>query len=447
MLNKLYKEYEELVTKKLDDFMKLVKEGLETANNNMATIGEYISNVATNAGYTEETQNLFSGVSKENIQTNVNNIISAIAGKETAQSGTQTGNTPAQNATGNNANMPTGRTQPQSIPGINGSGHNPGGALREDPFPNTRSESGTERTLEVKGAGTSGTKPHFESAMEGSNADLTSKAKKYIKNNASNAAKGKNAKDFEYVNEKIYNNESKAYSGKGKILTEAKRKGLAKELGIKDYEGSAKKEGKLAKKLHSIGFPGFKKGGVVSVDDIEKQVHENGDDGIVSVQNGEAILTPKQTDVLQQFTEKLPEKDNVTEKDNVIRTPDGVELIPVNPEDYIKELQSRSNITHNPDNTAKPNLQDFSNMIKQNVPDFSSMMKPYLPDVTSFGDTNNNINIDMGGITMNGVNDPEQFADRIISSVQKYPKVQKAVRSVGTDRLAGGGRLRVNSIR
>lgn len=416
MLDKLYKEYEELVTKKLDDFMKLVETGLKTANDNMALIGSYLGSVASDKGYSPQTKELFSGVSKENIQTNVTSIINAIAGKETAQSGTQTGNTPVGTSGGNSTT--SGGSTPTG--GTSGNGTN-GNPPSSNPY--NRPIAGSD----------------------GKSYDV-SIAKEYIKNNAKEAAKGKKAKDFDYVNEKIYNNKSKAYSGKGKILTEAKRKGLAKELGIKDYEGSGKKEGKLAKKLHSIGFPGFKKGGVVSVDDIEKQVHENGDDGIVSVQNGEAILTPKQTDVLQQFTEKLPEKDNVAEKDNVIRTPDGVELIPVNPEDLIKELQSRSNITHNPDSMTKPDLQDFSNMIKQNVPDFSSMMKPDLPDVTSFGDTNNNINIDMGGITMNGVNNPKEFADMLAQSVQTVPKARKVIDSE-LCRLGGAGRLSINKIR
>ena len=57
------------------------------------------------------------------------------------------------------------------------------------------------------------------------------------------------------------------------------------------------------------------------------------------------------------------------------------------------------------------------------------------------------VTVNMGGITMNGVNDPQEFADQIVYSVQKYPKVQKAVRSIGVDRLAGSGRLSVNNIR
>lgn len=111
-------------------------------------------------------------------------------------------------------------------------------------------------------------------------------ARNYIAKHASKAKKKKS--EYPDVNQKIYENKAGSYSGKGKVLSSDGLKGLAKKIGV-EYDG-ASKTGKLYKKLKSIKFPGFKKGGVVSVEDIEKQVKANGDDGIASVKNGEAVL-------------------------------------------------------------------------------------------------------------------------------------------------------------
>lgn len=92
MLDKLYEEYEELVTKKLDDFMSLVQEGLELSNNNTSLISEYLSNVAASNGYTEETKGLFTTIAGS-IGNSTAKIISAIENKIIANSGTQTDTT------------------------------------------------------------------------------------------------------------------------------------------------------------------------------------------------------------------------------------------------------------------------------------------------------------------------------------------------------------------
>jgi flagellar hook-basal body complex protein FliE len=59
----------------------------------------------------------------------------------------------------------------------------------------------------------------------------------------------------------------------------------------------------------------------------------------------------------------------------------------------------------------------------------------------------NDINIDLGGIVMNGVNNPEEFQQQLISAFQNSSKVQKVARAATTDLLAGGSRLGVNRIR
>ena len=111
------------------------------------------------------------------------------------------------------------------------------------------------------------------------------------------------------------------------MLSSDEMKGLSKKLGV-EYDG-ASKSGKLYQKLKSIKFPGFKKGGLVSVDDIEKQVHDNGDTGLVSVQSGEAVLTPVQTDLFQKFTEKMPDMTQAFDMSNYVEVPN-----------YIQELQA-----------------------------------------------------------------------------------------------------------
>ena len=60
---------------------------------------------------------------------------------------------------------------------------------------------------------------------------------------------------------------------------------------------------------------------------------------------------------------------------------------------------------------------------------------------------NNDINVDFGGITMYGVNDPEEFADQLVQSVQTVPKVRNVIQSVSIDTMAGEGRLGVQRIK
>lgn len=86
MLDKLYEEYEELIRKKLEDFMGLVQEGLTTANNNLSGINDYLSKVADSNGYTEETKGLFNGVTG-GIKENTDRIVSAIEKKTESDSG------------------------------------------------------------------------------------------------------------------------------------------------------------------------------------------------------------------------------------------------------------------------------------------------------------------------------------------------------------------------
>ena len=128
-------------------------------------------------------------------------------------------------------------------------------------------------------------------------------AKSFIKKHAKSTKK--KPEELSAVNKAIYHNKSGSYSGSKKILSDKDLAGLAKNLGV-TYDGDGKQK-KLYQKLKSIKLPGFKKGGVISVEDIEKQVKRNGDDGIASVKNGEGILTAAQMELLLKLTNRLPE--------------------------------------------------------------------------------------------------------------------------------------------
>ena len=359
MLDRLYEEYEELVTKKLDDFYALVKEGLGTANDNMAVIKDYLDRTADLNGYMPETEDLFLGLGN-NIDQNVNRIINAIAA----------------NAAGSSGTIPNGQGEAVA-----------GSAKPEPPQP-----AGTG----TADAGTAGTP-----ASSGQpDTDKINLVKDFI---AGKSKKTKKAKtEFGAVNRRIYENESKAYKGTGRILEADELKELAKLLGVK-YD-NATKSGKLYKKLEAIQFPGFnnlpgfKNGGIISVDNIEKQVKANGDDGIVSVRNGEGVLTPKQVELLKKYVDKMPD----------------ISMIHGTPADM-------NHMARIP-NPAE-NIKSVSNV------------------------RGNDINIDLGGISMYGVNDPKEFAEQLTRSVQTVPKVRNVIRSVSTDMIQSENKLGVKTIR
>lgn len=206
------------------------------------------------------------------------------------------------------------------------------------------------------------------------------KAKKYINKNKSKSTKP--LSHYSYVNQKI------AAFTKDKhgtyVLNTSHLKGLAKLLGVKQ-DGNYKKSGKLAKKLHSIGLKGFSKGGVVSVDSLNKQIRANGDDGLASVKNGEAILTPAQTEMFKQFVENM-----------------------------------------------QGNLPQQNHKMSNNLANLAKV----IPN-----------NIDYGGVNFNFELNNVTNGDEFIREIQTNQKMQKALQSVTVDKINGGGRLSVNRIK
>ena len=388
MLDKLYTEYEELISKKLEDFMGLVKEGLQIANNNTLLISSYLKQVANENGYTQETKDLFMLLGAD-IKDGVLNSISNIVSNKESTSGTK-------EETKNNGN-----TSSKS------------------------SKNSTSSTINT---------PNIHKNKTVKKQDYRNTAESFIRTHVNKASKKKS--EYSDINKAIYENKGGLYKGKGKVLSSNELKTLARKL-LVEYDGDKSKKGALYKKLKSLKIPGFKKGGVVSIDDIEKQVRDNGDDGIVSIKNGEGILTKPETEAVQKLADHA-EKQDEADKSVMIN---GVECIPVPIEDSLKNLIARSHT-----GMDVPNV-DIVNAIKNVTPDLSNMIKSSIPNVQPNNNMDSTTNINLGGIIMNGVNDPKEFSKNLIYSIQKYPKVQKAVCSVSTNIIAGNGKISVNNIK
>ena len=87
MLDKLYEEYEGLMSKKLEDFMGLVREGLQTSNGNTAAIREFLNRVIKDNGYKRETTGIFKD--SWDIAQNVGNAVAKKEGILEGLSGTE----------------------------------------------------------------------------------------------------------------------------------------------------------------------------------------------------------------------------------------------------------------------------------------------------------------------------------------------------------------------
>lgn len=389
MLDKLYTEYEELITKKMDDFMGLVREGLQTSNSNTFSIYTYLQKIAGENGYTQEIKDLFDIIGAD-IKDSVSNTVSNIAADRESTSGTQ------------------------KEPGKNQGLFKPAASVnKEKPpvIPGERTQKQDEQDI----------------------------AESFIKNHVNKASKKKSK--YSDINKAIYENKGKLYEGKGKVLSSNELKTLARKL-LVEYDGDNSKKGVLYKKLKSLKIPGFKKGGVVSIDDIEKQVKDNGDDGIVSIKNGEGILTKPETEAVQKLADHA-EKQDEADKTVIIN---GVECVPVPQEDCLKSLIARSHPEMEPEDIKVDGVLNAIKDFTSGISNIEPPIQPYTKYITNNNTNNNVVNIDMGGITMNGVNDPKEFSKNLMHSIKTYPKVQKVVRSISTDIVAENGKISVNNI-
>lgn len=378
MLGKLYNEYEELMGKKLDDFMSLVSEGLQTAEENTSIISSYLGKVASDNGYTEETEGLFSGISAS-ISGNVDRVIAAMSSDVSSRSGTDAGNA------------------------------QPGGSASQTP--------GKGGTAVSKGN---------TSSQKQDKTDWKGSVRDFIRGNAVKADKKKS--EYGDVNKAVYDNKGKLYQGKGKVLPSKALKELAKLIGIK-YTGDNSKDGAFYKKLKTLKIPGFKKGGVVSVDDIEEQVRENGDTSLVSVQSGEGILTKEETKAVRKLA------DNAEEPNKTIMI-NGAECTLVSQEDLLKSFIDMS---HPGMDTANV---DILSAIKNFMPDFSNMPKNNMPDIPPVTNNSHSNVVNIDNITLPNVKNYSEFKNQMLHDIQAEKKAGNVFHGVaGVSQMSDGRKL------
>lgn len=337
MMDRMYSDYEDLLTKLMDDNAEMLRLAIDAANKSVDKGNDYLKAVAENYGYTSEYSipNNTSSISK-----NVGTIINQLTSMETKMSGTV------------------------------GSGSGSGSGTGDKPKPKPISQNNN---------GSSGTKPKSSTP---SNATRLLQAKAFVKMFASKA--GKKKKEYSAVNQKIYD-----YTN-GKVLSTKEMKNLSMILGTK--YNNAKSSGNLYKKLKSIKFPGFSKGGkVVAVQSLNDAIRRNNDDGLATLKNGEYVLSRAEAKQFDQLVGSLPELNSIMKTATVW--------------DSL--------------------MNDLSNLKSVNP-----------KNVTEIGDVSFQFDL-------HGVNDPNS----LISSIQNSPKVQKAIRSVTIDQIAGNARLSVRNIK
>lgn len=152
--------------------------------------------------------------------------------------------------------------------------------------------------------------------------DLKSIVKKYLINGAiptyneeSNARKSLDALTYDTTGDGTLFSDKLHMSGKipdsnvPKLLTAL---GLDKATAMPLSMQIAALESELRKR---IKMGGFSKGGII--EQINKQVRSNGDDVIISAKDGEGILTPQQTAMMQKFISEMPSLVSISD----IKTP------------------------------------------------------------------------------------------------------------------------------
>ena len=134
---------------------------------------------------------------------------------------------------------------------------------------------------------------------------------------------------------------------------------LAELVGV-NYN-NASKSGTLAKKLKALSVKGFSRGGIVSVDSLEKQIKANGDTTLISANPGEEVLTP----YVSKAFRKLVDSD-------IIQNPEFLNsFTKVN----VPNFEAIANTLDKQQNTSTTNIGDVSfNFELPNVTDSKSML-------------------------------------------------------------------------
>ena len=334
MLDNMYNKYSDLITAESQDTKALIEKGQALMDKNMATIKTTMDNYATDYGYTyQQLQDIFSGNSFKSFESGLNakldevktaigsiNIPSVNGGSNGASDGS--------NGSANGANNESETIKSAGMFG--------------DIIMNPDSLDPTKNPLNFT--------PGIVSDSITVKLKMTKKqVEDYIKKHASNPGKGKKKSDYGDLNKAIWDHTN------GKVLSAKEEQNLAKKLGVSDKNYS-KKSGALYKALKSLKIKGFSKGGLVSIDSIEKQVKENGDDGLISAQNGELVLKPYDSELFKSFMQS-----------DLIQKPSFADnLVKANVPDFSKIGKNTGNNVTNGDITFEfnmPNVTDSKSML------------------------------------------------------------------------------------
>lgn len=271
ILDKLLKELEEANKKQLNDFMKLVQEGLNLANSNIDTVNKTIQEYSQLYGYKPQyLDTAFSG-KKGSIQEKIDEVITAIKAKANESVVEPISETPTVAKVPENAKNTNGTPKNDGISQpVVGGNNNPASKLLE---------TVKKKTNEIQ--------------------DIVKTDKTVATNYINSKAKKRKDKksDIKYdVNKRLWDVNSK------KTLTTAQLKELAKKLGVTDTKFN--KSGALYKKLHSLKVLGFANGGIVR-DELEGKIKKNGDSLLASINPNETVLTEKFTNLMPDAVDMM----------------------------------------------------------------------------------------------------------------------------------------------
>lgn len=398
MLDDIYTEYEELISKKLDDFQGLVEEGLRIANSNSEEIKTALNKIAEDNNYDIQNASITNN-SGSNLETSVDDNTRAIFDEEDRKQ--------IEQEEQERQDRERKEAEAENQKRIQWEQEEKERQKREYEAHKLDEEADARREMEeeaaarkeeeaIAAAGKAGREYLGAKTFSGgtfsmappSNAKLRVIAKDYIESKKDPATK--NINKYSDVNQKIYN-----YTN-GNVLTVKELKELAALLGVK-YDKPTK-DGNLYKKLKQIEFPGFSKGGVIDDGSVfnvlSKQTYANGDSTIVSAQSGERILTPVQNENFEKFINS----------------------------DFVK----------NPFNYI-------------NIPDLSE--SNHMPQIIRFSnDCNNNLSINIEKMDLPNVLDPESFGNELANQLQNNQKIQEITQCITYNGMLGNPVINVRHI-
>ncbi len=282
MLDSLYSEYEDLISKAISDRDTLLQKGIDAVNLSATKIQDTVNEYAKEYNYTDVLNNIDAGIMSMTGESGAlsqirNSVLSAIEPAGTIPTAIDSFKLSVETGLNNIAILI------QQLLGSSGT---------------TSSSSQTTNTSSVTlpDGSTRGTGyiPIDTTNMQLPTLEESTKtrAEDYILGKASKATKKKS--EYSAINKKIWDLTN------GKILSSSELEELGKLVGV-TYNKDGSKSGKLYKKLKSLKIQGFSRGGVVSVDDIEKQVKANGDTVLGSLNPDERVLTPVQNQLFEKF--------------------------------------------------------------------------------------------------------------------------------------------------